>query len=195
MKQKLKNLTPNFGLYDYWKQKVQTLEKKQNDIIISDFDDCIFCRKEQLEQSEILRTNRWDAGTQMIFNEIWVENYIWDFVKNKHFPSEIISQLNPQTDIILTAGIYENQMEKIKACWLENIKTIVVPTGEDKIIATIRYIIFDLQYIPKSITVFEDRPHFFIEYRDLIEDVLWTKLIIKKVVMNGNNQSPEITNV
>lgn len=58
MKQKLKNLTPNFGLYDYWKQKVQTLEKKQNDIIISDFDDCIFCRKEQLEQSEILRTNR-----------------------------------------------------------------------------------------------------------------------------------------
>lgn len=195
MKQKLKNLTPNFGLYDYWKQKVQILEKKQNDIIISDFDDCIFCRKEQLEQSEILRTNRWDAGTQMIFNEIWVENYIWDFVKNKHFPSEIISQLNPQTDIILTAGIYENQMEKIKACWLENIKTIVVPTGEDKIIATIRYIIFDLQYIPKSITVFEDRPHFFIEYRDLIEDVLWTKLIIKKVVMNGNNQSPEITNV
>ncbi len=195
MKEKLKNLTPNFWLYDYWKQKVNSLEKKDINIIISDFDDCIFCRKDQLEQSQLLRENRWDAGTQMIFNEIWVQKYICDFVENKEYPIDITSLLNQETDIILTAGIYENQMEKIKACGLENIKTIVVPTGEDKIIATIRYVIFDLGFIPKTITVFEDRPHFFIEYRDLLEDILETKIIIKKVVMNGNNNSPDISEV
>ena len=34
------------------------LEKKDETIIISDFDDTIFCRKEQLEKSQILRENR-----------------------------------------------------------------------------------------------------------------------------------------
>ncbi len=195
MREKLKNLTPNFWLYDYWKQKVHLLEKKDVNIVISDFDDCIFCRKDQLEQSQLLRENRWDAGTQIIFNKIWVKKYIWDFVENKQYPKDITSLLNDKTDIILTAGIYENQMEKIKACWLESIKTIVVPTGEDKIIATIRYVIFDLGFTPNSITVFEDRPHFFIEYRELLEDILDTKIIIKKVVMNGNDNTPEITEI
>jgi len=195
MKELLKNLTPNFWLYDYWKQKINLLEKKNHDIIISDFDDCIFCRKDQLSLSEILKNNRWDAWTQVIFNEMWVNKYIKDFIENKQYPKDITSQLNTKTDIILTAWVYENQIEKIKACGLESIKTIVVPTGEDKIIATIRYVIFDLGFIPTSITVYEDRPHFFIEYRDLLEDILETKIIIKKVVMNGNNTSPDITEV
>lgn len=58
MKEQLKKLTNNYGLYDYWKQKVNSLEEKDKDIIISDFDDCIFCRKDQLEQSQLLRENR-----------------------------------------------------------------------------------------------------------------------------------------
>lgn len=193
MKEKLKQLTPNFGLYDYWKSKVQNLEKTQQEIIISDFDDCIFCRKQQLQDSQLLRENRWDAGTQIIFNTLWVQNYIETYLKNKDFPKDIVNLLNPKTDIILTAGIYENQMEKIHALGLDNIKTIVVDSWEDKIIAAIRYIIFDLQYIPKSITIYEDRPHYFIEYRDLLEDILETKIIIKKVVMQSNTTQPEIT--
>gem|GEM_PF-1627998 len=36
----------------------KSLEKKEIDLIISDFDDTIFCRKEQLNESEILRNNR-----------------------------------------------------------------------------------------------------------------------------------------
>jgi hypothetical protein len=49
---------------------------------------------------------------------------------------------------------------------------LVTTNAEEKIIALIRYVIFDLKYIPTTIVVFEDRPQYFIEYRDLIEDVL-----------------------
>lgn len=186
MKEKLKQLTQYFWVYDYWKQKVQQLEKKHTDVIISDFDDCLFGRKSQLEQSEILRNNRWNNGTKVIFNEMWIQNYINDFIKNEKPLDNISSLMNPQTDIILTAWIFENQYEKIKACGLDRFKTIVVDSWQDKIIATIRYIIFDLKYIPKSITIYEDRPQYFIEYRDLLEDVLETKIVIKKVEMDWN---------
>ncbi|MDF1682933.1 MAG: hypothetical protein P1U46_04440 [Patescibacteria group bacterium] len=40
------------------KEKVKLLEKKDIDLIIADFDNTIFCRKEQLEKSETLRNNR-----------------------------------------------------------------------------------------------------------------------------------------
>jgi hypothetical protein len=103
--------------------------------------------------------------------------------------------MNPKTDIILTAGVFENQYEKITACGLNKFKTIVVDSGKDKIIATIRYIIFDLGFVPNSITIYEDRPEYFIEYRDLLEDILETKIIIKKVVMNGNNNYEKIEEV
>jgi len=39
-------------------EKIDLLEKKNETIIISDFDDTIFCRKEQLEKSQLLRENR-----------------------------------------------------------------------------------------------------------------------------------------
>jgi len=43
--------------------------------------------------------------------------------------------------------------------------------------------------------LYEDRPEYFIEYRDLIEDVLETKLIIKKVVMHGNTGKMDIQEI
>jgi hypothetical protein len=35
-----------------------SLEKKDIDLIIADFDDTLFCRNDQLKKSEILRNNR-----------------------------------------------------------------------------------------------------------------------------------------
>jgi hypothetical protein len=40
------------------KNKLDKLEKKDIDLIISDFDDTIFSRTEQLEDSELLKNNR-----------------------------------------------------------------------------------------------------------------------------------------
>jgi len=40
------------------RKKKDLLEKKDETLIISDFDDTIFCRKEQLDDNELLRNNR-----------------------------------------------------------------------------------------------------------------------------------------
>lgn len=157
-----------------------------------DFDDTLFSRKQQLETNNLLFSNRWDAGIEVIINQIGMEKFIQDYVANISFPSDISKLLDPKKDIILTAGTIELQMAKIQACKLDFMKTIITLNGQDKIIACIRYILFDLKYIPKSITIYEDRPEYFIEYRELIEDVLSTKLIIKKVIMNGNDEYKEI---
>jgi len=38
--------------------------------------------------------------------------------------------------------------------------------------AVIQYVIFELKYIPSEIIVYEDRPEYFIEYRELMESLL-----------------------
>lgn len=195
METKLKNLTEFYGIYHFWKNEAKNLPKKDENLILCDFDDTIFSRKDQLEINEILRNNRWDAGTKIIINEIGIEQYIKEYVENKSYPRDIINTLDTQKDIILTAGIYETQLAKIRACGLENYQVLVTPTWQDKILASIRYVLFSLKYLPKTITLYEDRPEYFIEYRDLIEDVLDTKLIIKKVVMHGNTGKMDIQEI
>jgi hypothetical protein len=56
-------------------------------------------------------------------------------------------------------------------------------------------VIFELKFLPKDITVFEDRPQFFIEYRPLIEELLETKLIIKHVTMDSNHEPIKMIDV
>jgi len=46
---KIKKLTDYHGFYIYWKEKVSYLEKKDTSIIITDLDDCLYSRTEQLE--------------------------------------------------------------------------------------------------------------------------------------------------
>lgn len=193
LKNKLKNLTEFYGIYDFWKNEAKKLPKKDENIIFCDFDDTIFSRRDVLEQSEILRNNRGDAGNKVIINEMSIESYIEEFVAQKPFPESIIKLLDPSKDLILTAWVYELQTAKTRACKINHFKMIVTKDGQDKIIAGIRYILFDLKYLPKTITLYEDRPEFFLEYRDLIENVLETKLIIKKVVMHGNSWEMDIT--
>jgi hypothetical protein len=41
-----------------------------------------------------------------------------------------------------------------------------------KIFETIRYVVEDLGFIPDKITIYEDRPIFFIENKKIIEDFL-----------------------
>jgi len=50
MKEKLKKLTKNNYIYDYWKEEVEKLEKRNITVRIADFDYTIFSRDEQLEK-------------------------------------------------------------------------------------------------------------------------------------------------
>jgi hypothetical protein len=45
-----------------------------------------------------------------------IEEYINTFVANKSYPRDIINTLDTKKDLILTAGIYETQIAKIRAC-------------------------------------------------------------------------------
>jgi hypothetical protein len=195
MKEKLLELTQFNWLYDHWKYLVSQLDKKDVNIIVTDLDDTIFSRNEQLEWSEELRKNRWVNWNTKIINEIWIKNYINSWVKWKDYPKNIISLLNKKTDVIITAGFLEIQKMKVQELWITDYKMIVVNEWKDKIISTIQYIIYDLGFIPSSITIYEDRPEFFVKYRDLLSDILWTKIIVNKVHMTDNNTSPEIIEI
>ena len=188
MKNKQKELINIDNVYDFWKEWAQTLEKKDININIADFDDTLFSRDEQLENEKWLKENRWDTWTKFIFEKVWMMKFLEKYYKNKSIPKDIISKMNPKYDIILTAWIYEFQIAKIRLCKeLYNFKNIITKDWKEKIIALIRYVLFDLWFLPSKITIYEDRPNYFIEYKDLLQDILWCKLEIIYVEMNWND--------
>jgi len=195
MKEKLKNITPYNGLYDYWKTEVNLLTKKDETFDVMDLDDTLFSVKERIESDEIFKLNRWEKWNLLIANQIGIKNIIHKYYTNKVYHKGIINSVTKHKSLILTAGLREYQEEKVRAMWISDYSMLVTTNAEEKIIALIRYVIFNLKYIPSTIVVFEDRPQYFIEYRDLIEDVLWVKLIINKVVMDWNDSVPNIEEI
>jgi len=89
----------------------------------------------------------------------------------------------------------EFQRKKIKITNLEHINLKVVDDASEKILETIKYVVEDLWFIPNKISIYEDRPKFFIEYKDLIEKFLWTKLEIMLIEMKNNESEPKISKV
>lgn len=88
------------------------------------------------------------------------------------FPNDILALLDEETDLILTAGLRELQLMKIEAVGLIDLPTRVVFDGKDKILETLRYVVFELGFIPSTLIIYEDRPQYFIQYRELIEGLL-----------------------
>ena len=195
MKNKLKNLTPHNFIIDYWKDEIIKLNKKDIEINVADFDYTIFSRDEQLEKEQYLRENRGDLWPKAISENWWINKYINIYYKNKNFPKNILEKFDIKYDLILTAWVYEFQIAKLIACNLWNYNFVITKNWEDKILELIRYIIYKLKFIPSKITVYEDRPQYFIEYRDLIEDVLWIKLKIMYVEMDWNDGYKKIEKV
>lgn len=177
------------------KSKKDILKKQNKTLIITDFDDTIFSRKQQLENSQILRENRWDLWNKAIIEKIWLEKFIQDNYIWKEFPQNIINNMEVWKDLILTAWFEKIQKAKLKATKLYIYNHIIVEKAEDKIYETIRYVIEDLKFIPEKIIVYEDRPEFFIENKDLIENFLWTKLEIMLVEMIDNQTNPKIEKI
>ncbi len=175
--------------------KIKKLEKKDVDLIITDFDNTIFCRNEQIEISELLRNNRGKKWNDILREIIWIENAMEMFYIGKNYPTIITSKLRVNHDLILTAWYIDIQTAKIKACKLNHINYIIVNNPEEKIIETIKYIANILKFIPNKITVYEDKPKYFIEYKYFLQDFLWVKIEIMYVEMNDNNSDPKITKI
>lgn len=173
------------------KKYFKNLEKKDDYLLVSDFDSTIFSRKEQLEKSKILRENRWDLGNKIILEKIWLENFINEFYKWKDFPKLMVSKLREKKDLILTAWVKEIQEAKIKATSLENINLKIVKKAQDKPLELIKYIIFELKFIPNKIIIYEDKVNYFLETKNILENFLNTKLEIIFVEMDWNNKNPK----
>lgn len=179
-------LTEQTGLVDFYLAEAKTLPKQDSILTICDVDDTLFGRKDQLEWEPELQKNRGYAGNTHMINKIGIHTMIDKYYIWKKYPQDIISKLSPKNTLLLTAGIFEYQQLKIKAMKLDDFPLKIVYSWKDKILETIRYVLFELKYIPSEIIVYEDRPQFFIEYRELIEWVLWCKLTIMYVEMDGN---------
>lgn len=173
-------------LINFYKQEIQSLPKEDYILRIADFDDTLFSREEQLTKEQSLRENRAGAGIDVIVNEMWISKFIDTYYRWVDFPRDIFNLLNPETDIILTAGLRELQFMKIEAVWLLDFPTTVVNEWKDKVLEALRYIVFELGIIPSEVIVYEDRPQYFIEYKALIEWLLGCKLTVMYVEMDEN---------
>lgn len=171
------------------------LVKKDIDLIITDFDNTLFCRKEQLEEVEWLRKHRWEEWNKYVRDVYWIDKLVNDFYIGKNFPSTIVSKLRKKHDLILTKWMQEFASAKIKWLWLDKYNFIVVIEAVDKIITTIDYVVNTLWFIPSKITVYEDRPEYFVEHKQIIEDFLNTKVEIMYVEMIDNYTEPRITKI
>lgn len=195
MKERLIELTENNFIINYWEEEIKKLEKVDLELKVADFDDTLFSRKHQLENEKYLRENRWDLWPKAIIENWWITKFIKKHYLNKKFPTDILNLFDKKYDLILTAWIYEYQVSKLIACWLDSYNYIITKDWQDKVLKVIRYVIYKLKFIPSKITVYEDRPQYFIEYRDLIEEVLWTKLEIMYVEMDWNKGYKKIEKV
>lgn len=168
-----------------------TLEKIDR-IIIADFDDTIFCRKEQLEQHYELKINRWKSWVDYVLNELWINNFTWDYYKWKDYPDDIVKLLNPEKDLILTAGNLELQEKKLEAVNLQNYNHIITPDAVNKPEELVKYLL-ERKILANEIVIYEDKPENFSKKINYLRMMLpFSKIIIKKVEMNWNHLSPKI---
>ncbi len=175
-------------------EKNNNLEKKDLKIIVADLDDTIFSTK-KIRTDDFMGWKRWDEGNDFLKNIYGLEKLINKYYKNKTFLETISSKLKENKDLILTAWLEELQIMKIKELWLEKINYIITEKAQDKILELIKYFYFDLKFLPKKITIYEDRPHFFIYFKDFLEKILKTKIEIIYVEMDWNEKEPKLFNL
>lgn len=142
----------------------------------------------QMESVPELKENRGDLGPAYLFEKYGMQKFLDEYYKDHPLPTEILAKLDSSRDIIMTAGGSRDfQISKVRTCpELDDFTVIVTKNGEEKVPELIRYVLFELRYIPSEIIVYEDRPQHFVEHRETIEKILGTKLILKFVEMNKN---------
>jgi len=196
LKDLISNLTPLTGLVDFYIEESNKLEKRDAAFIISDMDDTLISRHRLAIDESLLKENRGQEWNKVVINHFGIHDIVKRFYTDQNPPQDIADMMRKADNaLVLTAGVTEYAMMKYKAAGLEEFQIEVVYDGSDKILKTLQYVLFELKYIPSEIIVYEDRPQYFIEYRELIEWLLWTKLTIMYVEMDGNDGYKKIEEV
>lgn len=176
------------------KKQKNKLKKSEIDLIITDFDDTLFSTKKLLE-NDYRKWRRWQEWNDFIIKHNLVDLIIDEVYKVDDRPNQISSKLREKHDLILTAWIEEFQIKKLKATKLEHINYKIVLNPEEKILETIKYVVNHLWFIPHKITIYEDRPKYFIEYKDFLEEFLWIEIEIMFVEMDWNQWYKQIKKI
>jgi len=196
LKELISALTPLTGLVDFYLEESAKLKKSEAKFIISDMDDTLISRHRLAIDEPLLKENRGQEWNKVVINHFGIHDIVQRFYTNQNPPLDIVNTMkNAQDALVLTAWVPEYAMMKYRAAWLKDFPIQVVYDGQDKILRTLQYILFELKYIPGEIIVYEDRPQYFIEYREFIEWLLWTKLTIMYVEMDGNDGYRKIEEV
>jgi len=192
----ISRLTPLTGLVDFYIQESVKLEKRETKFIISDMDDTLISRHRLAIDEPMLKEARGQEWNKVVINHFGIDDIVSRFYENQNPPQDITDKMREAWDaLVLTAWVPEYAMMKYKAAGLQEFPIEVVYDGSDKILKTLQYVLFTLKYIPSEIIVYEDRPRYFIEYRELIEWVLWTKLTIMYIEMDGNDGYKKIEEI
>ena len=179
-------------LYEYMRLAAK-LPRRPGKFTFCDFDDTLYSREKQLENNE-LAANRGNAWNLIMINKYGIDWMMKEYY-NESIPSWILDKKDPLNFLTLTAWVEEYQRAKIKTVWIDSYPAVITEDGLQKIMALLRYVIYKLKYIPEALEIYEDRTHHFIDYKDLIEQVLQTKLTIKHVDMDGNRWYEDIVTI
>ena len=88
--------------------------------------------------------------------------------------------------MILTAWSQELQNLKIEKVWLTNINTFIVDKSSKKPLALLKYILYELKYIPSKIEIYDDRIEYLCSNAQFLSDLLWIEIIINEVELSWN---------
>lgn len=195
LEQQMSELTDMHFILEEFLDEVRRLQKKDETVRIVDLDDTLFGRKDQLDREPWLRENRWEEGNKYILYRLGLEKFIAKYYEWISYPQEIVSQIQKDKDVIMTAGFEVIQKAKIESMGLSDYNHVITKNGIEKILTSIRYILYTLKFLPQEIIVYEDRPEHFIKYKSMIEWILWCKLTIMYVEMDGNKGYKKIEKV
>ena len=130
----------------------------------------------------------------------WVYEELQNLFSATVLPRVLLDKIDTRFDYILTAWNIWVQTQKIRNLSHKNvplweIRRIIVPNSADKIKRFIDEAVYDTWVIADQLIIYEDTTEYFVEYQDLIEFMLWTRLRILKVIMNDDNSYKSIEQV
>lgn len=187
LKSMMYELTDFWVLFGKYLDEVRRLQKRDETIIVTWLDDTLFSRQDLFE-AEPLLANADSEEERNKFSQyhIGIPKILQEHYTGKDFPQDIVSQMQPGRDFILTTGFENFQKQKADILWLWDFSMRVSAHHDDKILNCIQHVLYELKFLPKEIVVYDNNVEDFITYHELIEAILDCDLIIMKVEMDGN---------
>lgn len=174
----------NIKIDDFLMTIISNLERSDETLVVSDFDDTAFSRDQQFLEEPILLENRWYAWNEVILKKLWwYKEFVKKFYSKEWLTNEIVEVVKDNTSMILTAWDIKLQSLKVEAVWFNNIPTIVVQESNQKPLALLRAII-SIWKIPKKIEIYDDRVEYLLTFAPYLSKILQTEISIYEVWLN-----------